>query len=171
MTVAPISAAEADRLRSRPPLRGVPRLPERALAQAARIGTGRAALDRAADILLSWEMHARSGLGVAASHPQVVPEAVVRLAFRLPVGTLYAPCEVTDVWRDDERAGFSYRTLAGHPEQGTESFDLTMGPAADVTFTVTAMSRPGTWLTIVGLPVMRVVQRRITGRYLHAFDS
>ena len=96
---------------------------------------------------------------------------VVRQTYRWAGLALHAPCEVTEVWRQDDRCGFTYRTLAGHPEQGTETFALTFGADGTVTFAVTAVSRPGTWLTVLGLPVMRLVQRRIVGRYLRALVS
>ena len=128
-------------------------------------------LERAADVLLTWGVQERAGLRVVASSSQVEPGVVVRQGFGRGPLMLWAPCEVTDVHRASGGAGFTYRTLAGHPEQGHETFALNLDPDGRLWFRVTAVSRPGTWLTVVGLPVMRLVQRRIIGRYLRAFAS
>jgi uncharacterized protein (UPF0548 family) len=64
---------------------------------------------------------------------------------------------VGDTWR----AGFSYRTLVGHPELGEETFvvEKTMSTGA-IRVALDSWSRAGIWLTRLGEPVMRVVQRR-----------
>src|SRR5207245_127207 len=59
------------------------------------------------------------------------------------------------------RTGFTYRTLAGHPELGEESFvvekDLATG---EVRVALRSWSRAGSWWIRVGAPVMRLAQRR-----------
>ncbi len=140
------------------------------MQRSAVVGSGTADFERATDLLLSWGVQAGAGLVLRATDPTVRPEGVVRQEFRCGPLTLVAPCEVTDVWRDDTGAGFRYHTLPGHPEHGAETFELDLGAGGEVTFRITAVSRPGTWLTIVGLPVMRLVQHRIIGRYLRTFD-
>ncbi len=61
------------------------------------------------------------------------------------------------VWR----TGFSFRTVAGHPMLGEETFcvekDLGTGT---VTVVLQSWSRPGSWLTRRGLWVLRWVQTR-----------
>jgi uncharacterized protein (UPF0548 family) len=169
VTAGPLTTADADRLRRRPPVRGVPRLTSSTLQRSAVVGSGTADFEHAADVLLSWGVQEGAGLVLTATDPTVRLGGVVRQEFRFGPLTLVAPCEVTDVWRDRAGAGFRYRTLHGHPELGAETFELTVDGGGDVTFRITAVSRPGTWLTLVGLPVMRLVQNRIIGRYLRTF--
>ena len=65
------------------------------------------------------------------------------------------------------RAGFTYRTLVGHPELGEETFavdkDLTSGV---VSVELASWSRPGTRLARIGAPLMRRLQVRASLRAL-----
>ena len=54
---------------------------------------------------------------------------------------------------------------------GEERFELTLAPTGEVTFTITAFSRPGRWFTRLAWPLNRLVQRRMTQRYLCTLDS
>ena len=60
---------------------------------------------------------------------------------------------VTATWAD----GFEYITLPGHPELGVARFSLVAGH-----FEIESWSRPGTWLTALGAPFSRWMQRRST---------
>jgi uncharacterized protein (UPF0548 family) len=65
------------------------------------------------------------------------------------------------------RAGFTYRTLEGHPEFGEETFsvekDLLSGA---VVVALRAWSRPGNWLARSGSPVVRALQVSASRRAL-----
>jgi uncharacterized protein (UPF0548 family) len=82
---------------------------------------------------------------------------------------LNVPCRVVYLVDDPCRRGFAYGTLPGHPESGEESFIIERRNDETVTFTVTAFSRPATWLAKAAAPIGRAIQRRITDRYLTAF--
>lgn len=112
------------------------------LRRSRRVGRGWADFERAADALLTWQMHRRAGLAVTASHERVETGAVAEL--RLGVGRLglRAPVRVVDVVDEPTRRGFAYGTLPGHPESGEESFVVELGETGDVTLTITAVSRP-----------------------------
>lgn len=127
-------------------------------------------VERAAEELLSWEVHRRAGIGVATSAPRVgIGEVVVlRLGGRIGVD---APCRIVDVVDEPHRVGFAYGTLPGHPESGEELFVLERGRDGTVTFSITAFSRPASWLTYLGGPIARMVQDRITTRYLRAAEG
>jgi uncharacterized protein (UPF0548 family) len=43
---------------------------------------------------------------------------------------------------EENRRGFAYGTPPGHPEQGEEAFVVALREDGQVTFTVTAFSRP-----------------------------
>ncbi|MEL4155701.1 DUF1990 family protein [Corynebacterium bovis] len=62
----------------------------------------------------------------------------------------------------------TYGTLPGHQECGEETFAARLLPDGTVTGTVTAVSRPATWLTRLGGPAARAVQRRMAARYVRA---
>lgn len=131
------------------------------------IGHGDAAFAEAAHRLMTWRMHTGSGLRVAASAPAVEPGAVV--VARLGPGplSLRIPCRVISVLDEPGRRGFSYGTLPGHPESGEESFVVAL-EGDEVRFTVTAFSRPGTWLSRLGGPLSWKVQGRALRRYAEA---
>jgi uncharacterized protein (UPF0548 family) len=56
----------------------------------------------------------------------------------------------------EHRAGFTYRTLAGHPECGEETFEVRKELGTGRVFArISARSRPGTWLVRVLRPLAR----------------
>lgn len=134
------------------------------------VGHGRADFDRAADDLLRGEVQRRSGIAIELSDVPLHEGSQVRM--RLRVGPMHvdAPCVVVWAARSADRCGFAYGTLPGHPERGEERFELHLEASGDVTFTIVAFSAPARWFTRLGAPVGRLVQRRMTRRYLRAFD-
>lgn len=131
------------------------------------VGHGQRAFDDACRKLMTWRMHADSGLRVTASSPAVEPGAVV--VARLGPGpvSLRIPCRVIFVVDERGRRGFAYGTLPGHPETGEESLLLTL-EEDQVRFTVTAFSRAGTLLSRLGGPVSWRMQERALRRYAAA---
>ncbi len=55
-----------------------------------------------------------------------------------------------------------------HAERGEELFLIEHTSEGMVRFTVRVLSRPGHFLISLGAPIARVVQRRVTTRYLQA---
>jgi uncharacterized protein (UPF0548 family) len=129
---------------------------------------GDASLDDCAEVLLGWGVQTGAGLGVLASAARVGPGVVAEL--RIGVGPLgwRAPLRVVEVYDEPGRRGFAYGTLPGHPEDGEESFVLSVQPDGRVLFTVTATSRPASRAARLGGPVTRLVQHWMAGRYLRA---
>lgn len=137
----------------------------------AELGAGADTLDRAGDALLGWDMHRRAGLLVDADGPAAVGRLVLLRPRTGPAGWLRmsAPCEVTEVVNRTDARGFTYRTLPGHPECGTESFVVERDPTTDVVrLRVEAVSSPGRLLVRLAGPLARAEQDRITDRYLAA---
>ena len=89
---------------------------------------------------------------------------------RIGVGPLRitAPCRVLRVIDEPDRAGFVYGTLPGHPEAGIEEFTLSRTPTGLVRLHLDAVFRPATWYARLGAPAARLVQARLTQRYLRA---
>lgn len=125
--------------------------------------------DTARRALFAWEVHERAGLRVHASGPVAVG-AVVRLGVRIGlIVVAHAPCRVVEVIDEPGRAGFAYGTLPGHPESGEELFEIATchgRPAVRIT----AFSRPARLGARLAGPFARLVQDRITERYLRALD-
>jgi uncharacterized protein (UPF0548 family) len=135
------------------------------------IGVGAVVFAGAADSLLGWQAHLRAGLAVSASAPVVAPGTLVLLGVPAGPVRISAPCRVIYVVNDPSRRGFAYGTLPGHPESGEEAFVVERHTDDTVTFTITAFSRPATLLARAAGPVGRIIQRRITSRYLQALAN
>lgn len=138
------------------------------LRRQTELGSGASRFDDAVQTLLGWHMHRRARLNVQASDPTVVDGAVAILG--LGIGRLRVPALVRVVYIVDEprRKGFAYGTLPGHPESGEESFILELHDGDEVTFTISAFSRPNSLLARIGAPLTRAVQSSITNRYLRS---
>jgi uncharacterized protein (UPF0548 family) len=140
----------------------------RPLTRGIVVGRGPEVFERAAERLMTWQVHRDAGLGVAASGPRAAPGTTVRLTLRLGPLRVVAPCRVVGVCAEPTERGFTYRTLPGHPEDGVEHFRVSLAADGTVRATVHAESRPASRLARVGDPVTAALQRRQTDRYLRA---
>jgi uncharacterized protein (UPF0548 family) len=135
------------------------------LRVATQIGTGRQRFDQAVDAVMHWGMQRGAGLRVQASSEVVEVSAVVRVR----MGFLPAPCRVVYVVDEPNMRGFAYGTLPGHPECGEERFVVRLDPTTSAVYAeVSAFSRPATWWSKAGGPLVKVAQRVIAKRYLRA---
>ncbi|CAM4436178.1 hypothetical protein MB901379_01921 [Mycobacterium basiliense] len=134
------------------------------LSVSAPIGTGRDRFEQAADSVMHWGMQHGAGLHVQASSTIAVVSAVVVVRM---MGLLRAPCRVVYVIDEPDVRGFAYGTLPGHPESGEERFAVRYDPARSAVFAeVSSFSRPATWWSKAGGPVVSLAQRVIARRYL-----
>jgi uncharacterized protein (UPF0548 family) len=132
---------------------------------AARIGSGRARFEQAADEVMRYGMLRGAGVRVTASTE--IAEVGTLVLGRL--GPAWAPCRVVYVVDEPNRRGFAYGTLPGHPVSGEEYFGVRYDPASESVYAeVAAFSRPNTWWSKVGAPVAALAQRVVTKRYLKA---
>ncbi|PXX64019.1 uncharacterized protein (UPF0548 family) [Nocardia tenerifensis] len=137
-----------------------------------RIGYGRALFEHAGAAILDYRMQKGTGIFHDASTVKAEPGA--RVTVRLGVGPLaiIAPCRVVYVLAAPNQRGFAYGTLPGHPAIGEELFAVEYDSADDSVYgVVAAFSRPATWYTRLGGPVVRLVQRFIAGRYIKTLPS
>jgi uncharacterized protein (UPF0548 family) len=134
----------------------------------ARVGTGRAAFEAAGEALLTWGMHEGAGLSARVSDRRVREGTVAEL--RLGPGPLglRIPVRVLEVVEEEQRRGFVYGTLPGHPERGEESFAVELAADGAVFFDLVAFSRGGRWFTVLGAPVAWVGQHLVAQRYVRA---
>ena len=88
----------------------------------------------------------------------------------LNLHSLVAPCRIIGVLDDPDRCGFVYGTLPGHPEQGEESFVVSIDGEDEARFRITAFSQPGEQLTRLAGSIGRPVQRAGTNGYVKALQ-
>lgn len=133
------------------------------------IGRGDAVWERAVRDVLRWEVKTRSGFAVDAGHP-VVPGERVTVTARLLGVTVREPVQVDTVVETASRAGFSYRTLPGHPVSGEEAF-IVHREGQDVFLTIRSLTAPASAQPWRGLhPLLRVAQLIVRRRYRRALS-
>ena len=134
-------------------------------SESERIGTGRARFEEAAERVMRWGMLRGAGARVTASTDVAQVGSVVIVG----LGPIRAPCRVVYVVEDENRRGFAYGTLPGHPESGEELFAVRYDPADDAVYSeIVAFSRHATWWSKAGGPLTALAQRMMTKRYLSA---
>lgn len=129
-----------------------------------RIGHGRAVFEAAGTAVTTWAMHCDSGARVRATTDRAEPGTRVTVSLGLGPLRLTAPCEVVWTAYGEDRTGFAYGTLAGHPECGEEVFMVDLRDDGSVWFTVTAFSRPAAWYSRLAGPVVPVLQKAYARR-------
>lgn len=125
--------------------------------------------ERAAAALRAWQAQIGAGAQVFPQGAQVADGSTVVLCIR--VGGLWAalPCRV--VYVDETRHGFAfaYGTLPGHPERGEVAFRIDHSAGSDdVFFRIVSFSRTVDPLARLASPVTRLIQQRVTRRYVTA---
>jgi uncharacterized protein (UPF0548 family) len=138
------------------------------LTRRVMIGSGQQVFADTASAVAAWQVQLRAGLSVSASTPTAMPDTNALLGLSIGPLRLSAPCRVVYAVDQPSRRGFAYGTLPGHPESGEEAFIVEHHDDGAVSFTVTAFSRPSTAIARLAGPVGRLIQDRITARYLRA---
>ncbi|MGH9022352.1 MAG: DUF1990 domain-containing protein [Acidimicrobiia bacterium] len=134
------------------------------------LGSGVSAFERAIEGLRRWESQRGAGARVAPPDAGIVAGQTVVVALAFGPLTMVAPCRIVYVDDEPDRFGFAYGSLAGHPEQGEESFHV-IRQGTRVRFEIAAFSRPAHPLARLGHPVARCLQTRIVGRYLQGIRA
>ncbi|MCZ9337436.1 DUF1990 domain-containing protein, partial [Streptomyces sp. TRM76130] len=124
-------------------------------------GEGEPVFRRAAEALLTWEMHRAVGVGLDAGAERAAPGVDVTVTL---AGMIKAPCRVVWTVEERRRAGWAYGTLAGHPECGEEAFVVDRTGDGTVWLTVTAFSRPVKWYAKAGGAAARGLQHAYARR-------
>lgn len=132
------------------------------------VGEGAEAFQRAVTGLKSWKAHRLPGMRVFPADQVIRTGATVVLTLGTPIASVVAPVRVVGVVDGQTRWGFAYGTLPGHPEQGEESFAVSLSGDGIVHFEIEALSRPADPLVRLSGPFGRGVQRGATGAYLRA---
>jgi uncharacterized protein (UPF0548 family) len=132
------------------------------------LGNGADVFDRAVTGLKKWEAHRIAGVRVFPEGQPIAKGATVIITLGTPILALAAPCRIVSIIDGQNRWGFAYGTLPGHPEQGEEAFVVSIAPDETVTFEIEAFSRPGDILVRIAGPVGRGFQQGGTRNYLSA---
>jgi uncharacterized protein (UPF0548 family) len=112
-------------------------------------------------------MDVARGAGVRVTATTEVAQVGTDVLGRL--GPFAAPCRVVYVTDELNRRGFAYGSLPGHAVCGEEMFGVRYDPADNGVYSeVVAFSRPATWWSRLGTPVLSLAQRIVTMRYLNA---
>jgi uncharacterized protein (UPF0548 family) len=112
-----------------------------------RIGEGEDVFRRAAEAVMTWEMHRAMGVGMETAADRAAPDVDVTVTL---AGVIKAPCRVVWTVEEHRRTGWAYGTLAGHPECGEESFVVDRTGDGTVWLTVHAFSRAAKWYARAG---------------------
>ncbi len=120
----------------------------------------------AAEAIRQWRGHEEAGIKRAPARPLIRTGETLALA--IPVGpiSISATCRIVDVVDEPNQYGFTYATLAHHPEDGEESFVVICHDDGSVNVTVTAVWRPATVANHVCPPLTRFLQNRAINQYL-----
>ena len=130
------------------------------------LGTGLQTFERAVRGLKSWEAHRIAGVRVFPDDQEIRKGATVIVTLGTPLLALAAPCRIVSTIDGQNRWGFAYGTLPGHPEQGEEAFVVSIAPDETVRFEIEAFSRPADILVRMAGPVGRGFQQGGTRNYL-----
>jgi uncharacterized protein (UPF0548 family) len=109
-------------------------------------------------------MHRAAGMRVAASADRAAPGVRVTSTLGVFPLRLVAPCEVVWSVEGEDRIGFGYGTLPGHPARGEESFVVERQPDGRVELVITSFSLPADWRMRLGGPAGPLFQRLWAGR-------
>ncbi|MDM7856330.1 DUF1990 family protein [Cellulomonas alba] len=145
----------------------------RTLTQQAVVGHGRDAFRSAVDGLMTWQMHRRAGVRTEpAGRTGAIGRAEPGLRVAVGIGprrlALGGVCVVERVDSDGERVSLTYRTEAGHVEDGVQTFDVVLMPDGEVRGRITSTSTPAHRL-LRALPGLGAAgQRVVARRYLRA---
>ncbi|MCL3860330.1 DUF1990 domain-containing protein [Actinotalea sp. K2] len=140
----------------------------RHLVRSRTIGRGEDDFARAAEQLMTWQGHRGAGARVAQQTPPAAEGVEVEVWFGRGPLRVTAPCRVVYTVQEPTARGFAYGTLPGHPLRGEERFVVRRQADGTVVMEITAFSRPCTWWSRAGAPLVVVFQRLFTHRYLRA---
>ncbi len=137
----------------------------------AHLGAGDDVWQRASHDVLHWEVKTRSGFTVDTPGPVVAGQRV-KITAHFFGFKVVEPVEVIAVVQEPDRAGFSYRTLPGHPVSGEEAFIVHRdrgGIGDEVHLTIRSLTKAAPqrpWRAL--FPLLLRIQKVVRKRYLRA---
>ena len=119
---------------------------------------GRVDFQDAADAVLTFDMLRATGERVDVAQRRAAAGLTVTTWIGIGPVRLRVPCRVVWAEETEDRAGFAYGTLPGHPARGEESFVVTSEDDG-VWFAVTSFSVPARWYMVAAGPVTPLLQK------------
>lgn len=135
------------------------------------IGRGEDVWVAASAAVLRWEVKTRSGFAVHPAGVHVAEGADFWLVASVGPVRVREPVRVVAVVDREDRRGFAYGTLTGHPVSGEEAFVVHRTPDGEVRLTLRSLTRPSRGLWRAVFPALLVAQRWYRRRYLAALRS
>lgn len=135
------------------------------------LGAGEGLFDRAVGALRRWQAQVGAGVEVFPREAEVVDGGTVLFVLRAFGLWTIAPCRVVYVSEDPSRFRFAYGTLPGHPECGEVVMAVSRDKDASVGARIDSFSRTVDPFARAALPLTRVLQKRVTNRYLVALAA
>jgi uncharacterized protein (UPF0548 family) len=127
--------------------------------------------ERAVEALRGWEAHVGAGVEIVPDDARVTVGATVLLVIKTAGFWAAAPCRVIYVVDEPNRFSLAYGTLPGHPEQGEAAMIVERDEVGGVVFRIVSFSRTVDPIARLGSPVTRLIQRRVTHRYVQALAT
>ena len=124
--------------------------------------------ERAVEALRGWKAHVGAGVEIVPGDARVTVGETVLLLIKTVGFWAAAPCRVVYVVDEPDRFSFAYGTLPGHPEQGEAAMIVERNEIGGVVFRIVSFSRTVDPLARLGSPLTRLIQRRVTNRYVQA---
>ena len=127
-----------------------------------RLGEGEITYRRAIRAVQRWAMYDMPWIRILPTpHPRLeVGQTVGLLIAHYAFWSLNA-CRIVYTIAEERQFGFGYGTLTEHGERGEERFTVEWREADDsVWYELFAFSRPGPWLSWIGYPFNRALQKR-----------
>jgi uncharacterized protein (UPF0548 family) len=141
-----------------------------------RLGAGLKTYARAVEALRTWKMYETGWTKLCWPDAPIEEGTVVGVLGRhFGLWSLNA-CRIAYVIEEEDallkRYGFAFGTLPGHVERGEERFTVELHRSDDaVSYEVFAFARPAHPLAKLGLPIVRLLQRRFAAGSLQAMAA
>ena len=135
-----------------------------------RLGSDEGSFERAVDALRRWQGHVGAGVRIFPDGTTVEIDSTVLFVLRTMGLWAVAPCRVVYVVDEPSRFCFAYGTLPGHPERGEVAMTVSREDG-DVVARIESFSRTVDPLARAASPLTRVIQKRVTNRYLEALAT
>ena len=138
---------------------------------AIEIGHGQDVFERSVMGLRELRSHRTKWMNIFPESQQVAIGQTVIVMIGTEAFSIAAPCRIVKIVDEECIYGFAYGTLPGHPESGEESFVLRISPSGAVNFEIRAFSRAQDNLVKLSGPIARLIQMKVTKRYLSAIKE
>jgi uncharacterized protein (UPF0548 family) len=138
------------------------------------LGRGEQVFQAACAALRQWQQFPQSWTRIFPAHAPL--EVGTTVAVLIRVFNVWRLNSARIVYVVDEskplrRFGFAYGTLPAHVECGEEQFAIECDTQGNVWYDLRAFSRPQSWLTRLGYPLVRRLQRRFVRHSQQALQA